>query len=116
MGPPEYLRASAMMTTFLRFPRPAAVAALAVLIAVSADVQEKTPFPSLSDKRVYVAGVPDQYQAIADHINRLERSSPQTYYLVVIKSSGRGQSSTLEYAEDLFRDWQSQAARTAPAV
>ena len=63
--------------------------------------QEKTPFPALSDKRVYVAGVPDRYQSLEAQIKQLERSSPQTYYVVVVKGAGRGENAATRYAEEL---------------
>jgi uncharacterized membrane protein YgcG len=67
--------------------------------------------PTLSDQRVYVAGVPDRYGGLADQIKRLERSSPQTYYVVVVKSTGPGGSATKEYADELFDTWRRQASR-----
>src|SRR5260370_11200435 len=100
------------MTTMLRFVRPAVIAGLVLSVGSAAHAQEKTPFPALSDKRVYAAGVPDRYQGLAAQINRLERSSPQTYYIVVVKWSGSGESATREYAENLFDLWQSQASKS----
>ena len=78
----------------------------------SAIAQEKTPFPALSDKRVYVAGVPDRYQALEPQIKGLERSSPQTYYVVVVKRSGDGEKAATRYAEELLEHWRTQAARS----
>ena len=63
--------------------------------------QEKTPFPPLSDKRVYVSGVPDRYQSLAAQINQLKRSSPQTYYVVVVKEPAPARATT-DYAKELF--------------
>jgi len=100
-----------MLTSLFRFGRPAVIAGLVLSMGSAALAQEKTPFPPLSDQRVYVAGVPDRYDGLAGQIKRLERSSPQTYYVVVVKSTGRGQSATFQYAEDLFDAWQSQASK-----
>ncbi len=72
--------------------------------------QEKTPFPTLSDKHVYVSGVPDRYSAIEAQINQLERSSPQTYYVVIVKQAGAGSNAAIQYAEDVFSLWRRQAA------
>ena len=58
-----------------------------------------------------MAGVPDRYDGLADQIKRLERSSPQTYYVVVVKSTGPGESATKDYADELFDTWRSQASR-----
>ena len=74
--------------------------------------QEKTPFPTLSDRHVYVSGVPDRYSAIEAQINQLERSSPQTYYVVIVKQVGPGPEAAIKYAEDLFSLWRSQAAKS----
>ena len=52
---------------------------------------------TFTGKRVYVVGVPDRYQRLDAQINRLERSSPQTYYVVVTsttKSSSLRSSNT----------------------
>ena len=75
----------------------------------TAIAQEKTPFPALSDKRVYVAGVPDRYQSLEAQIKQLERSSPQTYYVVVVKGAGPGEKAATRYAKDLLKHWRSQA-------
>ena len=88
-------------------------AALALSWAENGHAQEKTPFPSLSDKRVYVSGVPDKYPGLATQINQLERSSPQTYYVVVVKGTGPGKDATVSYAEDLFKHWRTQAAASS---
>ena len=40
------------------------IAALTFCSGLAARAQEKTPFPTLSDKRVYVSGVPDRYAAL----------------------------------------------------
>jgi uncharacterized membrane protein YgcG len=78
----------------------------------TAIAQERTPFPALSDKRVYVAGVPDRYQALESQIKQLERSSPQTYYVVVVKEAGRGEQAATRYAKELLEHWRDQAAKS----
>jgi uncharacterized membrane protein YgcG len=78
----------------------------------TAIAQEKTPFPALSDKRVYVAGVPDRYQALEAQIKKLEQSSPQTYYVVVVKRTGDGKKAATRYAEELLDHWRNQAAKS----
>ena len=87
-------RASTMISFTERFGWPSLFAGLTLSWCSLALAQEKTPFPALSDKRVYVAGVPDRYQALETQINQLERSSPQTYYVVVVKRTGRGEKAT----------------------
>src|SRR5262245_38942863 len=100
-----------MFTSSLRFGLPAIIAVISLSMAPAAQAQEKTPFPPLSGRRVYVVGVPDRYEGLADQISRLERSSPQSYYVVVVKSTGRDRSATSQYADDLFDAWRAQAAK-----
>ena len=82
------------MSIISRFGRPAFVAGLFFLIGISASAQQKTPIPSFTGERVIVADVPDRYGVLADQIKRLEKSSPQSYYVVVVKSTGTGPSAT----------------------
>ena len=91
---------------------PAVIAGIVLSIGSGAGEESPTPFPALTDQRVYVIGVPDRYQGLADQIKRLERSSPQSYYVVVVKSTGRAQNATSRYARELFDDWRSQASRS----
>jgi hypothetical protein len=99
-----------MMTTILRSGRLAAAAFLFFGIGVAARAQEKTPIPVFTGERVIVKGVPDQYRAVADQITRLEKSSPQSYYVVVVKSTGQGSSATRDYADEVFETWSQQAS------
>jgi uncharacterized membrane protein YgcG len=100
------------MPTFIaRFGKRALIAAWVLGLTGTSRAQEKTPVPALSAQRLYVAGVPDRYGGLADHIKQLERSSAQTYYVVIVKSTGRGTSATKDYAEDLFDAWRSQASK-----
>ena len=72
-------------------------------------MQDQTPFPEFNGKRVYVAGVPDQYKGLAGQIAELEKSSKQTYYVAVVQSSGPGQLSAADYVKAMFATWQRQA-------
>jgi len=99
------------MTTLLRFGWPAVIAGWMFSVASVARGQDKTPFPEFTGKRVYVVGVPDRYQGLDAQISRLEKSSPQTYY-VVVTSTTKPYASIVEYVERLFDVWQGQAART----
>jgi uncharacterized membrane protein YgcG len=104
-----------MISSTWRFGGAILVACAFLLVPLAANAQEKTPFPALSDKRVYVAGVPDRYSSLESQINQLERSSPQTYYVVVVKGTGPGENATKNYATELFELWRSQAAKTGRA-
>ena len=58
-----------------------------------------------------MVGVPDQYGSLAGQITRLEKASPQSYYVVVVNSTGHGNSATRDYADELFEDWRKQGSR-----
>jgi hypothetical protein len=103
------------MTTMLRFGWPAFIAGWVFSLAAAASGQEKAKFPEFTGKRVYVVGVPDRYQSLDAQINRLERSSPQTYYVVVI-STTKPYDSIVRYTERLFDEWKSQAERTGRSL
>jgi hypothetical protein len=105
-------RASKMTISTRRFGWAGLFASLALSWCSTSFAQEKTPFPTLSDKHVYVSGVPDRYQALEAQINQLERSSPQTYYVVVVKDAGAGPRAAIQYAEELFGRWRSEAAKS----
>ena len=81
-----------MKTNMLRCGRPGVVAGFLFAISAIAYADEKTPIPSFTGQRVIVKDVPDRYGVIADQIARLEKSSPQSYYVVVIKAQGQGGS------------------------
>jgi hypothetical protein len=100
-----------MMTTRLRFGRPAVVASAVVAFCAAGRAQEQSPLPRFTGERVIVVGVPDRYQALNDQIARLEKSSPQSYYVVVIKSAGQGRSATRDYADELAAAWRSQGSK-----
>jgi len=93
-----------------RSRRLAAFACLFFLIGVTSRAQEKTPIPSYTGERVIVTDVPDRYGVLADQITRLEKASPQSYYVVVVKSTGQGSSATREYADELYSTWRTQGA------
>ncbi len=69
--------------------------------------QERTPFPEYTGDRVYTVDVRGSYQSLKDTIKLLERSSPQSYFVVVLKELGSG--SVGRYAEDLSSAWSQQA-------
>jgi uncharacterized membrane protein YgcG len=101
-----------MMSNTLRFGRLVAIAAVAFSLGVAARAQVKASFPPLTGKRVYVEkGVPDSFEGLESQIAKLERSSPQTYYVVVVRSSGTGPKATTEYVEELRDTWRTQASQ-----
>jgi hypothetical protein len=68
-----------------------------------------SPIPAFTGARVYVSGVPDRYEPVRDEIATLERSSPQTYYVVVVRSTGNGSRSTRPYLERMVDQWETTA-------
>ena len=80
------------------------------LIGIPVLAQQKTPIPAFTGERVVVADVPDRYGVLVDQIKQLEKTSPQSYYVVVVKSTGTGPEATRLYADELFENWQRQRA------
>jgi uncharacterized membrane protein YgcG len=68
-----------------------------------------TPFPDFTGERLYVSGLPDVYQPLLSEIQRLEQSSPQTYYVVVIESAGGGPTAARDYLDRMHQAWLAQA-------
>lgn len=83
----------------------------ALLLSASARGQDRTPFPEFTGQRLIVAGVENSYEPLRDDIQRIEQASPQTYYVVVIASSGTGDRPTAGYADALYRAWAEQAPK-----
>src|SRR5687767_821993 len=85
--------------------------ALLAFALIGNSLAAKTPFPEFTGKRLYVSGVTDVYQPLAAQIEQLEQESPQTYYVIVVESSGEGQFATRDYLDDLYQAWLAQASR-----
>src|SRR5512135_1071029 len=75
----------------------------------ASEAQVRAPIPELTSERVYVIGVDDGYRSLRDEIARLERTSPQTYYVVILRSAGPGRRATRDYLEALIERWEDQA-------
>ncbi len=58
------------------------LAELACLPGSPGSVQEKTPFPQYTGDRVYTVDVPGSFDSLKETIKQLERSSPQSYFVV----------------------------------
>ena len=83
-----------------------------VLLAGStgqAVAQERTPIPEYTGDRVYIKDVPGSYQSLNETIKQLERSSPQSYFVVVVRSAGPGPDSATRYVDELSDTWSKQA-------
>ncbi|MGB0067208.1 MAG: TPM domain-containing protein, partial [Isosphaeraceae bacterium] len=83
-----------------------------VLLAGStgqAAAQERTPIPEYTGDRVYIKDEPGSYQSLNETIKQLERSSPQSYFVVVVRSAGLGPDSATRYVDELSDRWSKQA-------
>jgi hypothetical protein len=77
--------------------------------SVTAMAQEKSPIPEYTGERVYVRDVRDQYQALRSSIRELEKASPQSYFVVVVRSAGAGEDAAIRYVQEVYETWQDQA-------
>jgi hypothetical protein len=87
---------------------------LCVLLALGsvtgpAGAQTSSPIPEFTGESVYVVGVPDQYGPLREDVKRLERTSPQKYYVVVLRTAGPGRNATRSYLTATVEAWESQA-------
>ncbi|OJW20301.1 MAG: hypothetical protein BGO49_05245 [Planctomycetales bacterium 71-10] len=85
-----------------------AIALLAVGPAVGR-AGDASPMPKFTGGCVYVADVPDRYQAVREAIRDLEAKSPRTYYAAVVRSTGDGAHAARDYAERLRDAWRGEA-------
>ena len=106
-----------MMISILRFGPGAVIGSLVLLIGhPRRGHSRRPPIPPFTGERVIVAGVPDQYASLAGQIARLEKASPQSYYVVVVKSTGTGSSATRDYADRTVRKLAKAAIAARPIV
>ncbi|MDG3006343.1 TPM domain-containing protein [Paludisphaera mucosa] len=98
-----------MSTIFAAKRRPFFLLWVAAMVG-AVRAEEASPMPAFTGERLYVQGAADRYAPVADAIRSLESRSPQSYYVVVVKSSGEGQSATRAFAERLRDAWRGEAA------
>jgi uncharacterized membrane protein YgcG len=77
----------------------------AVLLA-----QSSAPFPKFTGQHVYAEGIPDTYDSVRAAIDEIQKSSPQSYYVVVVRSTGAGAWATRDYVDALYQQWRNQPA------
>jgi|GEM_PF-3313949 len=70
-----------------------------------------SPIPDFTGDRIYLSGVRDDFSPLRDDIARLEKASLQTYYVVVVRSTGKGPKATRNYMEKMVDRWESQALK-----
>ena len=105
-----------MMISLFRFGRVAVIGGLIFAFGPGARAQQKAAIPAFTGERVIVVGAcPIGMLRSPAQITRLEKASPQSYYVVVVNSSGTGESATREYADQLFESWRKQGSRRGPS-
>lgn len=71
------------------------------------------PFPTFTGGRVSVSGVSEaDWAPLTAFISQVEADSRQTYFIVVVRSSGSGSRATVNYTDRLYAEWQKQSAST----
>jgi uncharacterized membrane protein YgcG len=67
----------------------------------------QTAYPPYLGERVVLVDVPnaEAYGGLSEAIARVEASSDERYYVVVIPSSGQGTRATSDYADELYARW-----------
>jgi len=83
---------------------------LVVTGTIPAVAADPTPFPEYTGDRVYVSGVPDSFQSLASAVKELERGSPQSYFVVVVRTVGSN-GDVSSYLDGLFSQWSEQARK-----
>ena len=97
-----------LQPTALTPMRITAVCALLLCGHVSA-VLGQTPIPKFTGDHLYLAGVDEKYRPLEKDLQQVQDDSRQTYYVVVVASTGSGEWATREYIDRLFSRWQSDA-------
>ncbi len=92
---------------------PLLLTGLLLIVAHNATAdQSRSPMPEFTGARLYIGpDVTDRasYERLQGEIERLEAASSQSYYVVVVRSSGRGPYATRDYIDELFADWSDPA-------
>jgi len=88
---------------------PALFALCALLIADPNPAQAQarsTPLPAFTgDKVIQLSGIKDNFESVISTIAEVEKSSQQSYWVVIIRSAGPGNWATRDYANNLAVKW-----------
>lgn len=90
---------------------PGAISLAAVSLFSASVLAQASPKPRFTGARVHVVNVPgaEDYAALEKQIETLEQGTDQTYYVVVVSSTGKGAYATRDYVDDLFDQWSREA-------
>ena len=69
----------------------------------------QTPIPKFTGDQLYLVGVAERYRVLEGDLRQVQDGSRQTYYVVVVASTGSGEWATREYIDRLYSRWQSDA-------
>lgn len=76
----------------------------------------QSEMPEFTGERLTFSGVDSAaWQSLPRVIADLEQSGHETYYIVVVESSGSGPTATKDYTDRLYEHWLQQAARNSIA-
>ena len=85
---------------------------LLALASLKSSVFAQTGRHEFTGQRVVVSGVPsEEWQALEVRISAVESQSKQTYYAVIVNSTGNGANATVQYTDELYADWMRTAAK-----
>ena len=71
----------------------------------------QSPIPTYTGRRVSVSDVSRaDWAPLEAFISQVEADSRQTYFVVVVRSSGSGSRATVTYTDRLYAEWQKQSA------
>lgn len=96
-----------------RFALLASLAAVVLLAPAVRAQDNRSSIPAFTGERLYVGpGVPDaeSFKPLADQLTALGNASPQSYYVVIVASTGTGQGATRSFTDRLYETW-SRTAR-----
>ena len=91
------------------------LAALCLVVATDAGMGcGQSEMPEFTGERLTFSDVDSAaWQSLPAVIADLEKTGTQTYYVVVVQSSGDGPTATRDYTDRLYEHWMQQAARNS---
>ena len=87
---------------------------LLLIIIDSRTCYGQSELPEFTGERLTFSGVDSAaWQSLPPVIAELEQSGHETFYVVVVESSGSGPTATVDYTNRLYEHWRQQAARNS---
>ena len=85
--------------------------AMVFLLWSGLSAQAQTPIPPFTGEHLYVSGVGDAFNSLRGDIEQVQSQSRQSYYMVIVDSTGNGQWATRDYVDRLYQQWTRDAAQ-----